>query len=109
MAMTTTTTLTTAKRSRPFVLAFMALVLALTTPAIVVVATKLAAMSGLVASIAGPLIAFSILCAFAFHVRFALGALEAEKKGPSLLAWLAIFVGVSGFVGAMLVLMGIVG
>ena len=50
----------------------------------------------------------AILFAFAFHVRFALGAFHARKPPATALAAIAILIGVSGFVGAMLVLMGIV-
>lgn len=97
-----------AKAKNPFVLAFAALVLALTTPAILGVAWKLGAVSNTVTSAAAPVIALAILFAFAFHVRFALGALSARKPPATAVASVAVLVGVSGFVGAMLVLMGLV-
>jgi hypothetical protein len=99
------------KPSRALSLAFGALVLALTTPLIVAVAAKLGATFGTVTTIASPLIALGILFAFAFHVRFALGALQAAGRAqrvPSILASIAILMGVTGFIGSMLVLMGIV-
>lgn len=96
------------KESSPFVLTFGALVLALTTPAIVALATKAGAASGTATSVASPLIALAVLFAFAFHIRFALGALRAEKRSASVLASLSMVVGVTGFVGSMLLLMGII-
>jgi len=96
------------KTRSPFVLAFGALVLALTTPAILAVAWKLGAISNTFTSAAAPVIALAILFAFAFHVRFALGAFQARKPPATAVAAIAVLVGVSGFVGAMLVLMGLV-
>lgn len=92
----------------PFAPAFLALVLALTTPAIVWLAKTIAATSSMATTIASPLIALSILFAFAFHVRFALGALRAEKKPASILASFAMLVGVTGFIGSILLLVEIV-
>jgi hypothetical protein len=88
----------------PFALAF---ALALTSPAIVGLSTKAGAAAGTATAIAAPLVALAILFAFAFHVRFALGALRAEKRSASVLATLAMVVGVAGFLGSILVLMGI--
>ena len=99
----------TTKHGNPFALAFLALVLALTTPAIVWLASTVGATSSMTTTIASPLIALSILFAFAFHVRFALGALRAEKKPASILASFAVLVGVTGFIGSILLLVGIVG
>ena len=98
---------TMAKEQNPFVLAALALVLALTSPAIVALSTKAGAASGIATAIASPLIALSILFAFAFHLRFALGALRAEKRSASILATFAMLVGVSGFIASILLLMGI--
>lgn len=98
---------TPAREQSPFIHAFAALVLALTTPAIVALASKVGAEHGSAVSVASPVIALAILFAFAFHVRFALGALRAEKKAASVVASIAMMVGVTAFIGSMLVLMGI--
>jgi hypothetical protein len=98
--------LTTTDRN-PLVLACAALVLAVTSPAIILVASKAGAVAGTVTSVASPLIALSILFAFAFHVRFALGALRAERRSASILASVAMLVGVTGFIASILALMGI--
>jgi hypothetical protein len=95
------------KQQNPFVLATVAFVLALTSPGIIALAAKIGAGAGTATAIAAPLIALSILFAFAFHIRFALGALRAEKPPASILATFAMVVGVTGFIGSMLVLMGI--
>lgn len=97
-----------AKEQNPFVLATLAFVLALTSPAIIALSMKLGAPSTIAMAIASPLIALSILFAFAFHVRFALGALRAEKRPASVVATIAMVVGVTGFIASMLILMGIV-
>lgn len=91
----------------PLGLAAIAFALALTSPAIILLASKAGAIAGTATSIAAPLIALGILFAFAFHIRFALGALRAESRPASLLATFAILVGVSGFITSILVLMGI--
>jgi hypothetical protein len=91
----------------PYVLAGIAFVLALTSPGIIALAAKAGAAFGTATAIASPLIALAILFAFAFHIRFALGALRASIRPASILATFAIFVGVTGFIGSMLVLMGI--
>ena len=97
----------TTKERNPLVLAFAAMVLAVTSPAIIAIAAKVGAVAGTATSIASPLIALAILFAFAFHIRFALGALRAEKRPASILASLAMLIGVSGFIASILVLMGI--
>jgi hypothetical protein len=96
-----------AKEHNPFVLAAFAFVLALTSPAIIALSAKVGATAGTATAIASPLIALSILFAFAFHIRFALGAMRAEKRPASILATLAMVVGVTGFIGSILLLMGI--
>lgn len=95
------------KPTSPFLLAGAACVLALTSPAIVAVAAKVGASANTATSVAAPLIALSILFAFAFHIRFALGALRAERRPASIVATFAMLVGVTGFLGSILVLMGI--
>ena len=95
------------KDPNPFVLAGLAFVLALTSPGIIAVAAKAGAVSGTATAIASPLIALAILFAFAFHIRFALGALRASIRPASVLATFAILVGVTGFIASMLFLMGI--
>ena len=95
------------KERNPLVLAFGAMVLALTSPAIIAIAAKAGTIAGTATSVAAPLVALAILFAFAFHVRFALGALRAEQRPASILASLAMFVGVTGFIASLLVLMGI--
>jgi hypothetical protein len=98
----------TKERERnPLVLAFAALVLAMTSPAILLAASKAGAIAGTATAVASPLIAFAILFAFAFHIRFALGALRAEKRSASILASVAMLLGVTGFITSILVLMGI--
>ena len=98
---------TAAKEKNPFVLAAIAFVLALTSPGIIAVATKVGGIAGTATAVASPLIALSIMFAFAFHIRFALGALRAEKRPASILATIAMIVGVTGFIASILVLMGI--
>jgi hypothetical protein len=95
------------KQTSPFLLAGAAFVLALTSPVIVAVAAKVGASANTATSVAAPLIALSILFAFAFHIRFALGALRAERRPASIVATFAMLVGVTGFIGSILLLMGI--
>lgn len=98
---------TKTKEKNPFVFVAGAFILAVTSPAIVGIATKVGAIAGTATAVASPLIALAILFAFAFHIRFALGALRAENRTASILATLAMFVGVTSFIASILVLMGI--
>lgn len=78
-------------RKSPWLTASLAMLLVLTTPVIVYAASAVAARSSTFAKIASPVV-----------------ALQAEKKASSAFASLAVLVGVSALIGAVLVLMGIV-
>lgn len=86
--------------------ALRALALAVTGPVLVVGGASLGGRLGVAMYVAMPLAALAILSAFAFHVRFALGAFAAQRRVSTALATLALVVGVAGMIGAVAVVLG---
>lgn len=88
-------TSTTAPSGMPH--AAFALVLALAGPAVAMLAAEVSRRSGALAMVVTPPAALAMIVVFAFHVRFALGAIVSERRTATLLAAFAIVVGVLGF------------
>jgi hypothetical protein len=82
--------------------------LAVSTPTLVFLAAKLGVIARTATAIAAPLIALTVLFAFAFHLRFALGAFAGKNAVAKIVAAIAILVGVTGLLGSVLVLLGMV-
>lgn len=88
-------------------LAFGALGLALAGPAVAALASELTRRSGALATVVTPPAALAMISVFAFHVRFALGAIESERRAAVLLASLAIVIGVIGFFAGLASMLGV--
>jgi hypothetical protein len=77
------------------------LVLAVLGPACVFLAAELCKRAGALTVIVTPVVILGVVSVFAFHVRFALTALDGRRHGGAALATLALVIGVVGFLAAV--------
>lgn len=90
-------------------LAFGALALAVAGPVLAALAAELVRRVGGLALIVTPPAALAMISVFAFHVRFAIGAIESDRKGAIVVAAIAIPIGVLGFFAGLAIALGLPG